>query len=136
MYLYKLYKFSIKYYDTIADFYNISALSILEANKYLDMYNELLDSNKESLSIVSNPATVMHWFWQYRSKDCFVNTPAHSKSKDSLPSFLASNPDAVESLTSYCNNNLSTLSVERVHHHIIDELIPKLVETIALDRGC
>ena len=135
MYLYKLYKFAIKYYDTIADFYNIAALSILEANKYLDMYDDILDDNKESLSIVSNPATVIHWFWQYRTKDCFVNTRAHSKSKDSLSSFLASNPDAVESLISYCNNNLSTLSVERVHHYIIDDLIPKLVQTIALDRG-
>ena len=80
MYLYKLYKFALKYYDSISDFYNIAGLSILEANKTLDMYDDILDKETGPTSIVTNPATVLHWFRQYRCDDCFINSRSQIKS--------------------------------------------------------
>ena len=44
-------------------------------------------------------------------------------------------PDAVQSIISFCKENLSTISVETVHQHIHDSVIPKLVNKIAREQS-
>ena len=98
-YLYKLYKYALKYYDTIKSFSDIAALALLEVNKQLDMYDEILDNDPSQVtSIVTTPDTILHWFRQYRSLDCFVNTKALNINSEKLPPFLAANPDAVSEI--------------------------------------
>ena len=135
-YLYKLYKYSIKYYNTIHNFYNIASLALLEANKSLDIYDDCIgEKDFETILLISHPETILRWFRQYRENNCFINPGKHKSTTKTLPPFLAENPDVVQSINSFCKENLSTISVETVHHHILDTVIPKLVKKIARERS-
>ena len=78
----------------------------------------------------------MRWFCNYCENDSFINpTKDPNSSINQLPPLLADNPDAVQSIISFCKENLSTISIESVHQHIHDSVIPKLVKKISQERS-
>ena len=135
-YLYKLYKYSLKYYDSIKSFYDIASLALLDANKSFDLFDDVIGENDYStIALISNPETILRWFCDFRDHDYFTNIKTKRSKSERLPPFLSNNPDVANSIISFCKENLSTISVETVHEHIMDNIIPKVVERIAKERG-
>ena len=66
-------------------------------------------------------------------KDAFPGMTRQHKSN--LPIFLAHNPDIVKDIFDFCKTNITTLTVESLHSHIHEALIPKLTETIKKERN-
>ena len=122
-YLQKLFQMSLKYYDTISDFNNIAKLALTEANYHLGTHYCTEDTH---MHIITNPDTLLLWFRQYRENDCFPNSSKLRSRKSSMPFILASNPDFVEQMISYCKEELSTLTSENLYHFVHETAIPNL----------
>ena len=70
--------------------------------------------------------TIMKWYRTYCSNNGFRNENK-LKNKSNLPPLLESNPEVKEAVINYCNENLSTLSGELLHHYITEKCIPSLL---------
>ena len=69
----------------------------------------------------------------YRIKDGFPSVPNSHKSQ--LPLLLSQNPDIVHQIISFCRSNISTLTIDAVHQHVHDTILPNLAETIKKERN-
>ena len=58
--LYKLYKYSIKYYDAIKSFYDIVSHALLKINKSLDIYDIMI--GEEDYNTISLIRILKHFF--------------------------------------------------------------------------
>ena len=124
LYLSKLYQLSIEYYSSIPDFNNIAKLAILAVNQ----------TYHSSICVLKDHQTLLRWFRSYRDNDCFVHFSSND-SADQLPSFLSSNPDTIDSIQKFCRENIQRLTVELLHSHINETIIPDLVKKIQKERN-
>ena len=89
-----------------------------------------ISSKELSLHYIKHPKTFLCWLQIY----CKIFFSIHSSKlrswKSKIPIFLSDNCNCVEEIHSNCKNNLSTLSVERLHNHIHAIILPKIVKTI------
>ena len=126
-YLQKLYSKVFQYCNDITDFNTIAKLALVDANNSFGLYSSL--SNNNGFTAITNPKTMLLWFRLFCENDSFPNANK-TQHKSQLPFFLLQNPDAYKAILSYFRSNLSTLTVESVHHHIHEKVIPKLVEKV------
>ena len=132
-YLSHLYQLSLQYYNDISNFNHIASLVVFQANKNRGYYDTFTSS--KHLNVIVNPKTLLSWFRIYRESDHFPNCFKRKPAKDALPYFLASTPDVVSSITSYCKENIETLTAESLHSYLVEDCIPKLVTTIQQERS-
>ena len=95
-----------------------------------------LDEENDKLNIIKNYKTLLNWFRSYHCNDCFTN-PSHSNSNShkNAPPLLYENPDLLKSVLDFCKDNISRLTVDLIHDHIINEIIPQAVEIYQKDSN-
>ena len=69
--------------------------------------------------------TFIHLICEYRQNSCFLNSLLINIH---MPPLIHSNPDLKENLLSFCKENISALSSEVVHDHLIFLLLPNKTE--------
>ena len=78
--------------------------------------------------------TLQRWHSLYRSKGGFFSHPRSSKSgKGKLHPFLELYSSAKDDLKMFCRSNINSLSVENVHDHIMNVILPDLAKTTNTD---
>ena len=130
LYLSKLYKYSLQYYNSVTSYKDIASLVITEVTCYLDLPSE----DSHDYQTISSPATLLHWFCMYRNNDCFLNILPINNLKR-LPVILSDNPEIIHSIKQFCKSNILSLTIELVHNHIHTVIIPELVKKIGKERN-
>ena len=127
LYLSKLYEFSFHFYNSISNFKDIAKLVVDHVNKDY--------KHVEGIStLIGDPQTVLSWFRIFRKANNTFSYTRPGKSSD-LPPFLDQNPDVVESINSYCKNNLADLNCANLCQHLHDVIIPNLVNLLKIERN-
>ena len=132
-YLEKLYTMSLKHFDTITNYNDIASLAILQANTLLGY--DVHYNNHANFHCIHSTKTLLRWFRIYREANMFPNFFKLRSKKSKLPNFLSENPDCVEAIHEYCKENLSSLSVEKVHDHLHEVVLPNIANTIKKHRN-
>ena len=116
LYLSKLYEFSFHFYNSVSNFKDIAKLVVDHVNKDY--------KHVEGIStLIGDPQTVLSWFRIFRKANNTFSYTRPGKSSD-LPPFLDQNPDVVESVNSYCKNNLADLNCANLCQHLHDVSFP------------
>ena len=105
-------------------------LRILQV-QHLNVYG----TERANLHIISHHYTLLKWFRVYRENDAFPNSSKLRSSKSKVPYFLYSHPDVAENIISFCKLNITSLSIEMVHDHIHQYIIPNLVILLKTERN-
>ena len=129
LYLMKLYKYSLQYFNSVKNFKDIASLAVMEVSRHLD-----ISPNESEHYTITNPITLLRWFRMYRDCDSFTNILPINNAKR-LPPILADNPEIIHSMKQFCKANISSLTVELVHNHIHTIIIPRLVKKIGEERN-
>ena len=78
-----------------------------------------------------HPKTVLCWYTTFNVYDSengyFVNRRKTSNRKTVLPTLFDNNPEVQDAFTSYCYDNLSTLSAELLHEYMLNICLPVLL---------
>ena len=117
----------------MSDFNDIAQIALVEANQHLGVTGS--ESGELSMHYIKHPKTLLNWFWKFWNTDTFPNSSKLRSLKSKLPSFLQDNADFIEAVHSYCKENLSSLSVERLHNHIHANILPQLVTSIGTSQN-
>ena len=126
-YLAKFFKICLEYYDTIPKVSDLAKLTLMAVQK---TFSNLGEANQRH-AVITSEKTLLRWFHLYHHDDCFYNQhSSSSKNKSTISPFLIQHPDIVQQITDFARSNLSSLTVELLHRHIVDTLIPKLVTKV------
>ena len=125
LYLGTFYHLSLTHYNTLGSLDKIAQLTFKTVNKPYQ--------SSELNSLIKDYKTILCWFRQYRDNDCFPNH--HRDTKQQLPPILSQNPDLVKNINVFCRINIESLTVETLHEHIHNTLLPQLAMTIKEERG-
>ena len=71
--------------------------------------------------------TIMDSLREFRTTKKFSNpyTKRKGNMKNNLPPIFSSNPDLLSSFHSFCLNNLSDLTIEKLQAHFLEDLLPQ-----------
>ena len=103
----------------VPDFNNIAKMAISEANTSLGVFKK---NSVHSFDAIANYETLLSWFCIYCIKDAFPSAPNNHKLQ--LPLFLLQNPDVVKEIIEFCCANISTLTIDLLHKHMHNHIIP------------
>ena len=129
LYLSRLYQLSIDSYDTIPHFSDIANEALSQIN------NSYALDDHDAHSMIKDHHTLLNWFRQYRDNGCSFPNPSSSfTNKHDIHPFLSENPDVIDSINSFCRQNIASMSCESVHQHIHSSIVPQLIATIKHER--
>ena len=126
LYLQKLFKYSLQFYDHLNTFQEIANLAVEYVKKALEIPSN--DDESSDSFVIQNPETLLWWFRTFRDNDAFPNILSLCPKHHSLSPLLLQNPDACKSITNFCKSNISHLTVELLQSHVHDVVVPNLVK--------
>jgi hypothetical protein len=113
----------------------VVALEKMNLSSFRDCCSEAIRSFSEAgIATVSSPRTVMIWHRHFRVYHS-LQKDATTATKEYQPKLFAVYPEARELINLYFSKDLETINVEAFRSHILDEVIPHLVQSNANRDG-
>ena len=97
----------------------------MSIDSYFVVHSYTLDVT--GVNYATNPQTVTNWNIEFRQRELFHHpNPFIARGKKSQPPLFDLFPEVKEQIHLYCSKNMDHLTIDSVHEHITNTIIPNL----------